>query len=346
MTFLRSQRLGRSRQRVGVAVVALSITVAGVALGPAASATTHTTTDIGTKQWWDANVPYTAPKMKTINGRKGLHCPKGSGVEIAGARRELTDDGVRVTFSSNASRKYVRLPWINGKTKRVRSGQAVCRYFVERLKPASVAELSTWTFAKDADLYGNVLIERPPLGTCTPAELPSFISPELVGAQYVNSGGKLVYQNSSGTTYTTTVDRDGTLTGFLTIGWTLDGGQGEYRYPTWESNSDGVMAEVWRTVRLNPEATTVIEGTYPVTTDLVTTLGGEVFSSALQLNGSSTGRVVPLCGEEYLPSWSKGFVSDGQGDGGVSVDGILTAGGTRADVVLNLINSKVPTSVN
>lgn len=329
-----------------IAATLVALTVGLVAVSPPASAADHTTTNIGSEQWWDANIPYRAAKTRKVNGKRTFYCPDGSGSEIAGARRKLTENGVRITYNPNTSRKFVRLPWVNGKTKRVKSGQPVCRLFAQPLKPSSVAELSTWTFAKKSDLYGNVFIERPPLDTCTPAQLPSFISPQLVGAQYVNGGGKLVYEYPEGTTNTSTVERDGTLTGFLNIRWTLEGGQGTYRYPTWEPNERGVMAETWRTTRLSPDSVTVVDSTIPIVTILTTTFGGEVISTAWQRDGVATGGITPLCGEEFLPSWSRGFVTDGQGNGGLSIAGDLTVGGTRANVVLNLNNSNVPTPVN
>lgn len=333
--------------RKSIALTTLTaLTVGSLAFSTPASASNYTTTDIGSEQWWDANIPYRAAKTRTVNGQQSLYCPQGSGLEIAGAQRELIENGVRITYGSNSSRKAVKLPWVNGKTKRVKSGQPVCRLFAEQLKPSSVAELSTWTFADKPSLYGNVFIERPPLDTCTPAQLPTFVSPQLVGAQYVNSGGKLVYEYPEGTTNTSSVERDGTLTGFLDIRWTLEGGQGTYRYPTWEPNERGVMAETWKTTPLSPDSVTVVDSTLPVVTILTTTFGGEVISTAWQRDGIATGGITPLCGEEYLPSWSRGFVTDGQGSGGLSVEGDLTVGGTRANVVLNLNNSNVPTPVN
>jgi len=333
--------------RRSVALVALTTLAAGsLVLGSPATASEYTTTNIGSEQWWNANVPYRAAKTRMVNGRKTVSCPEGSGWAIAGAQRKLTEDGVRITYGSKSSQKFVRLPWVNGKTKRVKRGTSVCRLMAERLKPASVAELSTWTFAKKPDLYGNVFIDRPPLDTCTPAQLPTFISPQLVEANYVNKGGKLKYEYPEGTTTTWTEDSDNTLTGFLDVRWTLDGGQGTYRYPTWEPNVRGVMKETWKTTRLSPDSATVVDTTVPVVTSLTTTVGGEVVSTAIQRNGSATGRITPLCGEEYLPSWSRGFVGHGGEDGGVLIEGSLTVGGTRANVVLNLDDSNVPTPVN
>ena len=310
----------------------LSLTLGTLAFAPSSAAADYSTTNIGSKEWWDENAPYRAAKTKRVKGKKVNYCPKGSSIEIAGARVQSSGNGATITFDPRDTPKKVTLPWVNGKNKKVRSGSLVCKKQVEPLQPTSLAELASWTFASGEDKWRDVRVNQPPLETCTPAILPSNVTPQLLSVDLIEVGKPMVYEYQ-GTVSTFRIKSGPSHGGFYNIQWLLEGGQGNYRYPTWTPNKDGIPSETWETMRLNPEGTTAVNATLP----LVPEFGG----AARQKSGVSLGGVTPWCGEDLLPD-GQDFWKLQYPQTSLTVEGRLNAGGFISDIELWTTCSHVP----
>ena len=309
--------------------------------GPTLS--THATSDIGTAEWWGANVPFKPSETQRSKGKKITWCGSDGYSTTVGADGTVLTKGFwDAPRKPVKGSKKVRVLWVDGGTKKVKVGKQVCQLGAVTLQPSSVSELSTWTFAQEgSDLHKRVFFDSPPLETCTQAQLPASIEPQFIRADFLDPGEEMLVDNGGVISLSTTTPQ--ALDGFYDVRWVINGGQGTYRYPTYEMNDEGVMTEVRKTTQLTPESTTVVTGTYPLLGSVMTSAAGQTAGFASQIYGFSVGTISADCGEDFLPTWSFGYTDAWEKKGQLEMEGRLSAVGSRDNISLTLKRSNVPT---